>query len=687
MTARRMGAALAIVLLFLAEPALLPANAASNYTWTKTVVLKVPAVARTDTGYAGVMSRLIVTVAAPGSGVVYVSADPLTELDMQAAARMAALVATALTGFDYYSLDYFIRIESNTSIVGGPSASGAMAVAIMAALRGTEVRKDFSMTGMIDPDATLGPVGGIPEKLVAAAESGVKIFVIPAGQEKALDLNTGLVVDVIKLGAEKGVKVVVAKTVLDAYIAATGDNTILEGIQTNIKPDYPPWLLAALKETATKFKDYAEGNLTCVQNLAAKLPPAARQPFTALTAAARDALEQGQRLYNQGLYYSAASRFFSAALTATKACLMAGTLLADNPVRFIAENVSLYITAANDTLNRVEPLLRGLLYRADNLTDIGVQLAVATLIRINDARESLAAASTLLERIIRGQSPLNLDTVNTLLDEATYSYYRALTAKQWLSLFQNHEGGVVVTIERLRSAAYMLTYFAQSTASYSTALGIPTPTAEQLLEQAKLTLARANTSLDYIEALVYAIRSYALTTTHMRAAMLTGNETINAVREGLLILTSIARLKNLQPILPSLYLEYGDTLNGTAALQLYVQGASYALLLNTLVPGKKIEATAPYTTTVLKTITTSVVKTVTATVTSAGKETVTKIPVTVTATGTVAEKTVTLETTKTVTVTKTVRGERGTYVSWATLFITAIVALLAGALAGRAGRG
>ncbi len=678
-----------LLALFSASVVPLQTAMASGYVWTRTVTMMVPAVARTETGYIGVMSKLVVTVAAPGSGIVYVSADPLTELDMQAAARMAALVAATVTGYDYYGFDYFIRIESNTSIVGGPSASGAMAVAIIAALRGTEVRKDFSMTGMIDPDATLGPVGGIPEKLLAAAESGVRVFVIPVGQEKALDLNTGAVIDVIKLGAEKGVKVVVAKTILDAYAAATGDKAILDIVALNLTPQYPVWLRDSLMKTAETFRKLAEGNMTCAESLVERLPATARHPFTVLLEAARTALSQGDTYYAKGLYYSAASRFFSSAITATKACLMARLLLADNPVRFVVENVSRYIAAANATLNVVEPTLRGLLYRTSNTTDVGVQLAVATLIRINDARESLSAAASLVDKIVAGRAVLNLDLVSTLLDEAIYSYYRAMTARQWLGLFRSYEGGTVVTSSRLRSAAYMLAYFAQSTASYSTALGIPVTQAASLLDHAKLVLARANTTLDYIEALVYAIRSYTLTTTHLRAAMLTGNESITAAREGLAVLASLAREKGLQPILPSLYLEYGDTLNGTAALQLYVQGASYALLLNTLVPGKKINA-KPFiaTSTITKTIATTVVKTITVTVTGGGGEkTVTKVPVTVTATGTVTEKTVTLEKTKTITSTTTVVKEIGASASWPALFLTAAIALLAGILAGRAGRG
>lgn len=322
-----------LLLVLLMLPYLGQVASAEGYLWTRTVTLEVPAVARTETGFIGVMSKLVVTVAAPGHGIVYVSADPLTELDMQAAARMAALVATTLTGFDYYSFDYFIHVASNTSIVGGPSASGAMAVAIMAALRGAKIRPDFSMTGMVDPDATLGPVGGVPEKLLAAADAGVKVFVIPAGQEEAVDLNTGMKVDVVKLGAEKGVKVIPAKTIVDAYVAATGDDAIRKEIPKVGSVVYPDWLRSALEESAARFKRLAEGNITCLKKLLDTVPAAAREPFTSMLREAEKELNEGQEYAKEGLYYSAASRFFGSAILSTSACLLAKAVLADNPVK------------------------------------------------------------------------------------------------------------------------------------------------------------------------------------------------------------------------------------------------------------------------------------------------------------------------------------------------------------------
>lgn len=76
----------------------------------------------------------------------------------------------------------------------GPSAGMLMAAALLALINGEEVREDTTMTGTINPDGTCGPVGGIPFKMEAAADAGLKRFGYPPGntielKEKARSLG------------------------------------------------------------------------------------------------------------------------------------------------------------------------------------------------------------------------------------------------------------------------------------------------------------------------------------------------------------------------------------------------------------------------------------------------------------------------------------------------------------------
>lgn len=66
----------------------------------------------------------------------------------------------------------------------GPSAGIAMATAIVSLLTGREVRKDVAMTGEVTLRGKVLPIGGLPEKAVAAIRAGARHLIIPRDNEK-----------------------------------------------------------------------------------------------------------------------------------------------------------------------------------------------------------------------------------------------------------------------------------------------------------------------------------------------------------------------------------------------------------------------------------------------------------------------------------------------------------------------
>jgi len=154
----------------------------------RNVTVYAPAVASTEDGYVGVISTITVTIQSAGSGRVFVDTLPLTEVDMQGSARLAVKVAGALVendencNVDPSSFDYFFVVRTSSPIIGGPSAGGIMAVATISLLENWEMDNNTVMTGMINPDGSIGPIGGIPQKIDAANSVGATHFLIPKGQ-------------------------------------------------------------------------------------------------------------------------------------------------------------------------------------------------------------------------------------------------------------------------------------------------------------------------------------------------------------------------------------------------------------------------------------------------------------------------------------------------------------------------
>ena len=154
---------LVIVLIILLLPSLAIPQTLANQNEENTVHLNVPAVTNLNGEYRGVSTSLKISVE-PGDGHIYMETWPLSEVDMQASARLAIQTASQTLNINPNKYDYHFSINSDSPIIGGPSAGGVMTVGVIAAIKNLSVNPDVMMTGMINPDGSIGPVGGIVHK-------------------------------------------------------------------------------------------------------------------------------------------------------------------------------------------------------------------------------------------------------------------------------------------------------------------------------------------------------------------------------------------------------------------------------------------------------------------------------------------------------------------------------------------
>src|SRR4029453_10084488 len=83
--------------------------------------------------------------------------------------------------------DIHIHIPAGATPKDGPSAGVAMFTALASLFTGRNVRSDTAMTGEISLRGLVLPVGGIKEKIVAAAAAGITRVMLPARNRRDYD--------------------------------------------------------------------------------------------------------------------------------------------------------------------------------------------------------------------------------------------------------------------------------------------------------------------------------------------------------------------------------------------------------------------------------------------------------------------------------------------------------------------
>ncbi|MCL4533850.1 MAG: hypothetical protein M1370_01645 [Bacteroidetes bacterium] len=229
----------------------------------------------------------------------------------RAAGWMAVIMSSLLLGVDPAEYRYTYDVNG---AVDGPSAGAMMTVATMAALLGHSVNPDVVMTGTINPDGTIGPVGGIPQKIDGAAEKGKKVVLVPAGSRQSVDLNTNRSVDVVERGRGKNLQVKEVADIYEAYELVTGKPLPKAPGMKEVRPELPS---TSFERVRAKAKEWYTRYWQLDSQFAALPSQVKVEGFTKLMSDAADYGAKADNYTRQGLPSAAYAQALNATLNAS----------------------------------------------------------------------------------------------------------------------------------------------------------------------------------------------------------------------------------------------------------------------------------------------------------------------------------------------------------------------------------
>ena len=556
----------------------------------RNVTVYAPAVASTESGYVGVISTITVTIQSQGSGRVFVDTLPLTQVDMQGSARLAVKVASALVQNDRgcevnpSSYDYFFVVRTSSPIIGGPSAGAVMTVATIALLENWTIDKNTVMTGMINPDGSVGPIGGIIQKLDAAFSVGAKRFLIPKGQGTYTEVvqetvsSNGWVRTISKpvtrnvqdYSDEKGydIEVVEIAEINQAVENFTGYIFTFEGSENEISTeDY----ISSMKPLATSLLDEASNNY---QQITEKLenadipnsfPNYYKNSISNDLSVADEYLQESEKWYNEGLYYTSTSKSFQSLIYS----------------RYVNYTCDFFNSEDNEYLEKLINDVQSFYNNASEIAKNAQVEGFITLQSVGAAQRRASEAKITLENVINAYDSVNsYSDVIGLLADLAFVVERCNSITWWIGIGEKFQETITIDNSTLENLALEYIEEAQQSVIYSSVLleemGSTYGESASYLSDAEEMLAIARDDLDHnlpAAALFEALDSLVNANVAIELLGTNAEEKLDYSSEAAISNIAKNRKQGIEPVLAVSFYEYAESLrnesNYNAALTYY----------------------------------------------------------------------------------------------------------------------
>ncbi|MEM3253038.1 MAG: S16 family serine protease [Candidatus Micrarchaeaceae archaeon] len=134
----------------------------------------------------GTLTTIFLNVTS-GDGSVSVVGPASVGSSTLLSAQTAVAYATAYLGLNEHYYNFTYTIEDKNISVSGPSAGMAFTILAISALTGQPLIHNFTLSGTISPDGSVGVIGGVYDKVGAAKSKNLSFVMLPAAQNGSFE--------------------------------------------------------------------------------------------------------------------------------------------------------------------------------------------------------------------------------------------------------------------------------------------------------------------------------------------------------------------------------------------------------------------------------------------------------------------------------------------------------------------
>jgi Lon-like ATP-dependent protease len=142
--------------------------------------------------YSGIILPIEAEVTPGGKRGEFIATGKLGEIAKEAVKNVSAIIKKYFGEDIKEKYDIYVQFLQTYEGVEGDSASIAVAVGIISALKDVPIKQEYAMTGSLSVRGEALPVGGVTAKVEAAIDAGMKKVIVPKSNMQDIVLNEKL---------------------------------------------------------------------------------------------------------------------------------------------------------------------------------------------------------------------------------------------------------------------------------------------------------------------------------------------------------------------------------------------------------------------------------------------------------------------------------------------------------------